>query len=142
MSAIKDDYYTPAPRPPVTPALAMLQFLAAPIALAALPVFIAGGWPVEGWWIGTGLWAANRTIQWATLKFIIGLPQTIAVGVAGFSFLTRAWGSMIILFLTVHFEGKDVAVPAAILFAVLFTADLATRGLLFAQSRRRPPELS
>jgi hypothetical protein len=141
MSALKDDYYTPAPRPPVTPALAMLQFLAVPLALAALPIFIAGGYPMNGWWIAVALWVANRSIQWASLKFIIGLPQTIAVAVAGVGFLTRAWGSMIVLLLTVHFAGKDTAVPAAILFAVLYTADLATRGLLFAQSRRRPSEL-
>jgi len=141
MSALKDDYYTPAPRPPVTPALALLQFLAAPLALAALPIFWAGGYPMDAWWIAVGLWVVNRSIQWASLRFIIGLPQTIAVAVAGIGFLTRAWGSMIVLLLTVHFAGKDTAVPAAILFAVLYTADLATRGLLFAQSRRRPPEL-
>jgi hypothetical protein len=142
MSAIKDDYYQPAPRPPVTPALAAIQFLSLPIALIALPIFIAGGYPMDGWYLGTGLWIVNRAIQWGTLKFIIGLPQTLAVGVAGVSFLTRAWGSMIVLFLTVHFGGKDTAVSAAILFAVLYTADLATRGLLFVQSRRRPSELS
>ncbi len=141
MSAIKDDYYTPAPRPPVTPALAALQFLAVPIALLALPIFIAGGYPMDGWYLGVGLWVVNRAIQWSALKFIIGLPQTIAVAVAGIAFLTRAWGSMIVLLLTVHFAGKDTAVPAAILFTVLYTADLATRGLLYAQSRRRPPEL-
>jgi hypothetical protein len=142
MSAIKDDYYQPAPRPPVTPVLAALQFLAVPLAIFALPVFIAGGYPMDGWYLGVALWVANRAIQWGTLKFIIGLPQTIAVATAGISFLTRAWGSMIVLFLAVHFAGKDTAVAAAILFAVLYTADLATRGLLFAQSRRRPSELS
>ena len=141
MSAIKDDYYTPAPRPPVSPALAALQFLGAPVALAALPIFWAGGYPIDGWWIAVALWVANRAIQWGTLRFIFGLPQTIAVAVVGVGFLTRAWGSMIVLLLTVHFAGKDTAVPAAILFAVLYTADLATRGLLFANSRRRPPEL-
>jgi hypothetical protein len=141
MSALKDDYYTPAPRPPVTPALALLQFLAAPLALAALPIFWVAGYPMNGWWIAVGLWVVNRAIQWGSLRFIIGLPQTIAVAVAGIGFLTRAWGSMIVLLLTVHFAGKETAVPAAILFAVLYTADLATRGLLFAQSRRRPSEL-
>ena len=42
--------------------------------------------------------------------------------------------------LTVHFAGKDVAVPAAILFAVLYTGDLAARGIFYANSRRMPVE--
>jgi hypothetical protein len=141
MSATQDDYYyAPKPGPPVSSAMAALQFIGAPLALIALPVFLAGDYPLDGWWVAIALWVANRTIQWASLRFIIGLPQTIAVAVAGIGFLTRAWGSMIVLLLTVHFAGKDVAVPAAILFTVLYTADLATRGLLFAQSRRRPSE--
>jgi hypothetical protein len=135
-----DDYYTPAAKPAITPALALAQLLAVPLALAALPVFLLGSWPLQGWWIASLLWVGNRSLQWTTNRFIIGLPQTIAVGVAGVSFLTRAWGSMIVLLLTVHFSGKDVAVPAAILFLVLYTADLATRGLLYANSRRRPTE--
>jgi hypothetical protein len=138
---IKDDYYSPAPRPPVSATMAMLQFVAVPVALAAVPVFLAGGYSMDAWWIAVALWVCNRSIQWAVLRFIIGLPQTIAMAVAGVAFLTRAWGSMIVLLLTVHFAGKDVAVPAAILFTVLYTADLFTRGLMYAQSRRRPSEL-
>jgi hypothetical protein len=45
---------------------------------------------------------------------------------------------MIALLLTVYFAGEEVAVPAAILFTILYTADLATRGLLYAESRRQP----
>jgi hypothetical protein len=74
------------------------------------------------------------------MRFIIGLPQTIAVAVAGVTFLGRAWGSLIALLLTVHFAGKDVAVSAAILFLILYTADMAARGITYANSRRRPTE--
>jgi hypothetical protein len=59
------------------------------------------------------------------------------VGAVGIAFLSRAWGVMITLLLTVHVYGKDVGVPAAILFAVLYTADMLTRGLAYAESRRR-----
>jgi hypothetical protein len=138
--SMADEYYTPAASPAVTPAMALAQWLALPLILLALPIFLAGGWPLAAWTIASLMWLGNRAIQWATNRFIIGLPQVVAVGVAGVAFLSRAWGSMIVLLLTVHFSGKDVAVPAAILFLVLYTADLATRGLVYANSRRRPTE--
>jgi hypothetical protein len=138
--SMADDYYTPAPRAAVTPALAIAQLLALPIAVLALPLFIAAGWPLEGWLAAVLIWLANRAIQWWVNRFIIGLPQTVAVAVAGVAFLSRAWGSMIALLLMVHFAGKDAAVAAAILFLVLYTADLVTRGLLYASSKRRPTE--
>jgi hypothetical protein len=39
-----------------------------------------------------------------------------------------------------HVWGADVAVPAAILFAVLYTIDALARGLAWAESKREPRE--
>jgi hypothetical protein len=137
MSDVADDIYLPATRA-LSGRETALQFLAVPVALLALPVYLAGGWPLRGYALAVGLWVANRLLQLGTGRFILGLPQTLAVAVAGVTFLTRAWGVMIALLLTVHFAGRDVAVPAAILFAILYTVDLATRGLTYANARRRP----
>lgn len=137
MSDATDDIYAPATRE-LTPRELALQFLAVPVALLALPVYLAGGWPLSGYLLAVVLWLANRLLQLGAGRFILGLPQTLAVGVAGVTFLTRAWGVMIALLLCVHFAGKDVAVPAAILFAILYTVDLATRGVTYANTRRRP----
>jgi hypothetical protein len=131
-----DEAYRPPAPPPTTLQNVVLANLAVPIALLALPVILATGHPFSSWSIATGLWLVNRLIQQGVNRFIIGLPQTIAVGVAGVTFISRAWGVLIALVLAVHFAGREVAVPAAILFAVLYTCDMVARGVFYANSRR------
>jgi hypothetical protein len=115
--------------------------LAVPIAVLALPVFLLIGQPFNAWAIAASLWLANRLLQQVVNRFIIGLPQTIAMGVAGVTFISRAWGVLIALVLAVHFAGRDTAVPAAILFAILYTLDMVARGIFYANSRRMPVEM-
>ena len=43
--------------------------------------------------------------------------------------------------LTEHFAGREVAIPAAILFAVLYTCDMVARGVFYANSRRQDVEM-
>ena len=136
----EEAYRPPAP-PPTTLQNVVLANLAVPIALIALPVFLATGQQFNAWAIAAGLWLVNRLVQQGVNRFIIGLPQTIAMGVAGVTFISRAWGVLIALVLAVHFAGRDVAVPAAILFAVLYTADMIARGMFYANSRRQRVEL-
>ena len=57
---------------------------------------------------------------------------------AGVAFLTRAWGTIIALVVAEHIWDSDGAVPAAILFAVLYTIDAMARGLAWAESKREP----
>jgi hypothetical protein len=140
LSAVTDQAYTPPAPPPTTVRNAVLANLAVPVALAALPVFLLANQPFNGWAIATGLWLANRLLQQGVNKFIIGLPQTVAMGIAGVTFISRAWGVLIALVLTVHFAGRSVALPAAVLFALLYTLDLVARGIFYANSRRLPVE--
>jgi hypothetical protein len=135
-----DQAYQPPAAPPTTIRNVILANLAVPIALIALPVFLATGKPFNAWAIATGLWLVNRLLQAGVNRFIIGLPQTIAVATAGVTFISRAWGTLLCLVLAVHFAGKSVALPAAILFAVLYTCDLTARGIFYANSRRMPVE--
>jgi hypothetical protein len=141
MSSVTDAYRPPA-GPPATLQTAVLANLAIPVAILALPVFLAAGWAFNAWAIAVGLWLANRLLQSGVNRFIIGLPQTMAMAIAGITFISRAWGVLIALVLTVHFAGRHVAVPAAILFALLYTLDLVARGIFYANSRRIPVEHS
>jgi hypothetical protein len=133
-------YQPPAP-PPTTFQNVLLANLAVPIAVVALPLFLVTGQPFNAWAIAAGLWLANRLLQQGVNRFIIGLPQTVAMAVAGVTFISRAWGVLIALVLAVHFAGKDIAVPAAILFAVLYTFDMVARGIFYANSRRQHVEM-
>jgi hypothetical protein len=138
---VTEEAYQPPAPPPTNLRNIVLANLAVPIALIALPVFLAMGQEFNSWAIASGLWLANRLIQQGVNRFIIGLPQTIAIGVAGVTFISRAWGVLIALVLVVHFAGRDVAVPAAILFAILYTCDMVARGVYYANSRRQPVEM-
>jgi hypothetical protein len=141
LTTVTEQAYQPPASPPSTLQNVVLANLAVPIALIALPVFLAMGQEFNSWAIASGLWLANRLIQQGVNRFIIGLPQTVAMGVAGVTFISRAWGVLIALVLVVHFAGRDVAVPAAILFAVLYTCDMVARGVFYANSRRQHVEM-
>jgi len=134
-----EDLYFPQGAPASRSAV-LLRFLSVPVLLAALPLFLVAGWGLQSWLLAAGLWLVNLGISWSTGRFILGLPQTIAVAVAGFGLLFRAWGTMAALLVAAHFAGADVALPAAILFALVFTVDLIVRGMLYANSRRMPAE--
>jgi hypothetical protein len=136
-----DEAYRPPASPPTTFQNVALANLAVPIALVALPIILLTGHPFNAWAIAAGLWLVNRLIQQGVNRFIIGLPQTVAMGVAGVTFISRAWGVLIALVLTVHFAGREVAIPAAILFAVLYTCDMVARGVFYANSRRMDVEM-
>jgi hypothetical protein len=141
LSAVTEEAYQPPASPPTTIRNVVIANLAVAIALLALPLFLLTGQAFDAWAIAAGLWLANRMLQQIVNRFIIGLPQTVAMGVAGVTFISRAWGVLIALVLAVHFAGRDIAVPAAILFAVLYTFDLVARGIFYANSRRMPVEM-
>jgi hypothetical protein len=141
LSTVTEQAYQPPAPPPTTFQNVLLGNLAVPIAVIALPLFLVLDQPFDAWAISVGLWLVNRLIQQGVNRFIIGLPQTVAMGIAGVTFISRAWGVLIALVLTVHFAGRDIAVPAAILFAVLYTFDMVARGIFYANSRRQPVEM-
>ena len=113
MTAMADDIYHGRDEPEISGTTALLRLMALPLMLLALPLFLVTGWGYEAWALGAFLFVAQMAIQWGANKFIIGLPQTVAVGVAGVAVLTRAWGVMINLIIAVRTAGEDVAIPAA-----------------------------
>jgi hypothetical protein len=139
VSAVTDDGPAAAPeRPSRAHWLLALRHVAWPVLVAAYPLFVWGGWGPGAWALCAVMWSVQRLIQAGVNRFVLDLPPTPAVAVAGVAFLTRAWGTIIALVLAEHVWGASVAVPAAILFAVLYTIDAMSRGLAWAESKREP----
>ena len=73
--------------------------------ILALPVFRLAGWDTGGWLLCAGLWTVQQLIQCGVNRYVLDLPPTPASR-GGIAFLTRAWGTIIALFLAQHFWGS------------------------------------
>jgi hypothetical protein len=102
--------------------------LDAVVAILAVPVFLIAGWPLEGWFWATALWAVNRYLQSVIERRAARMGALRGVGVLGASMLLRPWIGMLVLFLITKSD-TALAVSAVLLFLVLVTIDIATRVL-------------
>lgn len=98
----------------------------------ALPIFILIGQPVA-WLVAGGLWAIARAISYfAALKAKQKLAQgerNTALGTVAATSLGRVW-LIAIAVLIAGVIDRDTGLYAALLLVVLFTVNLATRGLV------------
>ena len=112
-----------------------LQFAASSIgiavALITLPFVLLAGGPIEGWYLGVALWIANWTLALMTGKFSQDIEPTFAVGLAGLSFIARAWIVVGVLFVIALRFSEPIALTAAAIFIFAFTFDLLGRTVLF-----------
>jgi hypothetical protein len=117
-----------------------IQFVASSIGIAvaiiALPFVLLAGGPVEGWYLGFGLWIANWGLALATGKFSQGIEPTFAVGLAGLSFIARAWIVVGVLFVVALRFSEPIALTAAAVFIFAFTFDLLGRSILFGINQK------
>jgi len=98
------------------------------VAIVAVPVFLLAGWPLEGWFWATALWAVNRYAQ-AVIERRAERPSPLrGVGIMGASMLLRPWIGMLILFLITR-DDRALVVSSVLLFLLLVTIDIATRVL-------------
>ena len=67
---------------------------------------------------------------------MLNVQPTAAVGLAGISFITRAWLVAIILFVIALNYDREIGLTAGIVFLIAFTCDLAGRTALFAMRQR------
>ena len=111
-----------------TPAKLAAHNLDALVAILAVPVFLLAGWPLEGWFWATVLWAGNRYLQAVIERRAARMGALRGVGVLGASMLLRPWIGMLALFLITK-DDRTLAVSAALLFILLVTIDIATRVL-------------
>jgi hypothetical protein len=98
------------------------------VAILAIPVFLIAGWPLEGWFWATALWAVNRYAQSVIERRAAQMGALRGVGVLGASMLLRPWIGMLVLFLITKHD-TALAVSAVLLFLLLVTIDIATRVL-------------
>ena len=98
------------------------------VAVLAIPVFLLAGWPLEGWFWATALWAVNRYLQSVIERRAAQMGALKGVGVLGASMLLRPWIGMLVLFLITKHD-TALAVSAVLLFLLLVTIDIATRVL-------------
>jgi hypothetical protein len=98
------------------------------VAALAVAVFLLAGWPLEGWFWATALWAVNRYVQSVIERRAARMSALRGVGVLGASMLLRPWIGMLALFLITK-DDRALAVSSALLFILLVTIDIATRVL-------------
>jgi len=55
------------------------------VAIAAVPVFLLAGWPLEGWFWATALWAVNRYAQAVIERRAARTSPLRGVGIMGAS---------------------------------------------------------
>jgi hypothetical protein len=102
------------------------------VAVLTLPVVLVLGGPLNGWVFGLVLWSANWGLQIMTAKLAINQTPTLAVGMSGISFISRAWLVAIVLFVVALKYDETIGLAAAGVFLAAFTCDLAGRTALFA----------
>jgi hypothetical protein len=96
------------------------------VAALAVPVFLLAGWPLEGWFWATALWAVNRYLQSVIERRAVRMGALRGVGVLGASMLLRPWIGMLVLFLITK-DDSTLVVSSVLLFLILVTIDIATR---------------
>jgi hypothetical protein len=106
------------------------------VAVLTLPFVLLMGGPLNGWILGVLLWSANWWLQLLTGKLVAESNPTTAVGLAGLSFISRAWLTAIILFVIALKYDEQIGLTAGVIFLVAFTCDLGGRTVLYAINQR------
>lgn len=100
----------------------------------ALPVFVFAGFDLVGYAVAAVVWAAQRLVQlWAERKAASDLAagkRTSAMGAVAATSLARPWFMAAVVLVTCIID-REVGLAAAALLVLLFTVNLATRGLAY-----------
>ncbi|MGH8259887.1 MAG: hypothetical protein ACREUG_09370 [Steroidobacteraceae bacterium] len=100
------------------------------VVVVALPVFVAAGWSLVGWGIAAGLWVVFQLVGLGLAQLALGVDNIRAASIVAFGRLLRGGGLMIIL-IVIAAKDAHVGLPAAIVYALAFTAELATSLLAY-----------
>ena len=130
---------TAAPAPTSStprPLMAIASGIGIIVAVLTLPFVLLMGGPLNGWILGVALWSANWWLQLLTGKLAADANPTTAVGLAGLSFISRAWLTAIILFVIALKYDEQIGLTAGVIFLIAFTCDLGGRTILYAINQR------
>ncbi len=110
---------TPRPVPgKVAPAIAAVLVLA-----VALPVFLVAGWNVRGWALGAILWCGTRGASLLFDHVRKGASETAGSALRAFELFFKALVVLVVL-VAVAATDSDLALPAILVFALAYTAEL------------------
>ncbi len=106
------------PPPALLPAIAGTAVVA-----LALPVFLLGGWRVQGWALGAVLWVAAQGFGLLLHRLRTRTGNLAAAGVAAFGMMFRAIAVMVVV-LAAAASDAWLGVAAALVYAIAYTAEL------------------
>jgi hypothetical protein len=122
------------PRPLPDQKLPLLAGVA--VLLLALPVFLAAGWEVRAWAIGSVLWLASRALAALLTHLRSGMGTLAGGGVVGFGMTFRALAVMIVVVALAATDAR-LALAVVLLYALAYTLELAVAlGLYFSGGTR------
>lgn len=105
------------------------------VLLLALPVFVAAGWELRAWVIGTTLWIASRALAAVLTHLKAGMGTLAGSGVVGFGMTFRALAVMIVVLALAATDAR-LALAVVLLYALAYTLELAVSlGLYFSGER-------
>jgi hypothetical protein len=102
----------------LAPALAALLVLG-----VALVVFLVAGWDVRGWALGAVLWAGLRGLSLLIDHMRKDASLTTGTGLQAFELVFKGLAVLVVL-LAVATTNEDLALPAILVFALAYTAEL------------------
>jgi hypothetical protein len=99
------------------------------ILVLALPLFLATGWPIEGWGAAAVIWVAWRAIGAALDERTrnAGADLQRAAVLQGASSIGRGWMLLLGVLAAGLLISRDVGLATALLLAVLFTVSISFR---------------
>lgn len=109
------------PRPvpgKLAPALAALLVLG-----LALAVFLLAGWDVRGWALGAVLWVGLRGLSLLIDYVRKDSSSAAGTGLQAFELVFKGIAVLVVL-LAVATTNEDLALPAILVFALAYTAEL------------------
>ena len=90
----------------------------------ALPVFVAAGWPLDGWLLAATLWVAAEAFAWLLTRLPLGTGNLAAAGMRGIGTSFRAIAIGIPL-VVATVSNEEIGIAAAIVYALAYTVELA-----------------
>jgi hypothetical protein len=113
-------FSTPRPLPGRrAPALA-----GAAVVVLALPVFLAGGFPLGGWALAAVLWGAGELLGLWLSRMPTGADHLRTSGLVAIAMAFRGIGVMVAL-LVVTIANKDLGIAAVVVYALAYSLSLA-----------------
>lgn len=104
--------------------------------LLGLPVFVAADWPIAAWVLTAVLWTAGEAFAYWIGRLPLGADNLTTSGIAGIGMTFRSIGVMVVL-IAVTLANRDLGIPAAGLFVLAYTVELAVSLLSYFGGAKR-----